>query len=433
MGMGGVQRTAKFVKYLPDFGWEPYVLTTTPKVYLARDECLFKEVENIAKIYRTGHPENSRGTNSKDNHKDNSRENGHTVVKFKNDSNRKLLSNIAQTFLIPDSKIFWKAAAIKLAEKIIRDEKIDLIYATAPPYTDFLIASELKKTFGLPMVIDYRDSWIDCPNNFYPTSFHKERHRKLETKVLKCADRIVTINSRIKELIHYRYNFVPESDIEIIPQGFDQEDFDRQKPGIQRQGKMRITYSGSFLNYYTPKYFLDGLAQVFKKRPELKDKIEALFIGTFPEEFVEYIEQLGISGSVNIAGYVEHSLCIKYLLESDILWMMINKTERSDLHSTGKLYEYFGARKPILACVPEGVARESLKDYGAVTLTGPDDSGAISKAIEEFYEQYEKNNLPVPDENMILKYDRKKLACELASQFDLVKNSVKHETILSPH
>ncbi len=425
MGMGGVQRTAKFVKYLPDFGWEPYVLTTTPKLYLAKDECLIKEVENKAKIYRTGHPEHKQDNPAK--------EYGHTVVKFKNDSNRKLLSNIAQTFLIPDSKILWKSGALRLAEKIIEEEKIDLLYATAPPYTDFLIAYDLKKKHGFPLVIDYRDSWIDCPNNFYPTSFHKERHRKLETKVLHAADKVVTINSRIKELIQYRYNFKTDGDIEIIPQGFDQEDFDKQMPNVVKPSKMRITYSGSFLNYYTPKYFLDGLAKVFSKRPELKDKIEALFMGTFPEEFKEYIEQLGITNAVNILGYVEHSLCIKYLLESDILWMMINKTERSDLHSTGKLYEYFGARKPILACVPEGVARESLKNYGAVKLTEPDDSDAIAAAIEEYYDLHEKNNLPVPNEDMILSYDRKKLAGELAAQFDLVESNVHHETALTEH
>src|SRR5205085_6601911 len=128
MGMGGVQRTAKFVKYLSDFGWKPYVLTTTPKMYLAKDECLIKEVENKAKIYRTGHPDKTEND---------SNQNGHKVVKFKNDSNRKLLSNIAQTFLIPDSKILWKSSALKLAEKIIEKEKIDLLYATAPPYTDF--------------------------------------------------------------------------------------------------------------------------------------------------------------------------------------------------------------------------------------------------------------------------------------------------------
>ena len=62
MGMGGVQRTAKFAKYLPHFGWEPVVLTVTPKLYLAKDDCLLEELrkENI-KIYRTGSEEEKNG------------------------------------------------------------------------------------------------------------------------------------------------------------------------------------------------------------------------------------------------------------------------------------------------------------------------------------------------------------------------------------
>ena len=31
--------------------------------------------------------------------------------------------------------------------------------------------------------------------------------------------------------------------------------------------KMRISYSGSFLNYYTPKYFIDGLKLAVEKLP----------------------------------------------------------------------------------------------------------------------------------------------------------------------
>ncbi len=424
MGMGGVQRTAKFAKYLHLYGWQPYVLTVTPKLYLASDLCLLSEVEKAGvRVYRTGGSE-SNG-------------NSHKVVKFKHDSNRKFLSNLSQTFLIPDSKIFWKSKAVELGSRIIQDEGIELIYATAPPYTDFLAACELKKKFGLPLVLDYRDSWIDCPNNYYPTPLHKSRHSKMETEVLKSADKIITINDRIKELIHLRYPFVKDEDVKVVPQGFDPEDFEPQISQITQIGsqisqiepminqitqkenkKFRLTYSGSFLNYYTPKHFLDGLKLAFDKRPELKDKIEACFVGTFPNEYSEYIKKLGIEGAVNIAGYVEHSVCAKYLAESDVLWMMINKTERSDLHSTGKLYEYFGAGKPILACVPEGVARKSLESYGAVIITEPGDVNAIAAAILEFYDKFEKGVMPVPNPEVKNMYDRRLLAGKLAEVLD---------------
>ncbi len=412
MGMGGVQRTAKFAKYLALYDWQPYVLTVNPKMYLASDYCLLNEVEKAGvKIYRTG----KNGSSEKNT-------NGHKVVKFKNDSSRKLLSNLSQTFLIPDSKIFWKSSAIELAEKIISEEKIDMLYATAPPYTDFLIACELKNKTGLPLVLDYRDSWIDCPNNFYPTPLHKSKHKKMETEVLKCADKVITINDRIKELIHLRYPFVNDEKVSVIPQGYDPEDFNDNSPAEHGNKKMRISYSGSFLNYYTPKHFLDGLKLAIDKMPEIKDNVEACFIGTFPEEYKEYINSLGLGGSVNIMGYVEHSVCTNMLSKSDVLWMMINKSSSSDLHSTGKLYEYFGANKPLLACVPEGVARRSLQMHGAVILTEPDDSSAISDAIIKYYTDFKNGKMPVPNSQVTGMYDRKRLSGRLADEF----NSLLH-------
>lgn len=98
--------------------------------------------------------------------------------------------------------------------------------------------------------------------------------------------------------------------------------------------------------------------------------------------------------------------------------MMINKSERSDLHSTGKLYEYFGANKPILACVPEGVARRSLDMHGAVILTEPDDASAIADAILNYYEKFKAGKMPVPNDSVTGMYDRKRLAGKLANEFD---------------
>jgi glycosyltransferase involved in cell wall biosynthesis len=414
MGMGGVQRTAKFVKYLPHYGWEPHILTISPKAYLAHDDCLLHELEkeNVV-IHRTAGNGNENGTN------------GTKVVQFKNDSTRKFLSNLSQSFLIPDSKIFWKSKAVKLGSEIIEKENINLIYATAPPYTDFLIAYELKKLSGLPMVLDYRDSWLDCPNNFYLTPYHRHLHFVRESKVLRSADKIVTINQRIKELITERYTFKKPEEIKVIPQGFDGDDFKNVSVNQDYSPKLRFTYAGSFLNYYTPEYFLNALARFFEQTPEARNNIEAYFIGTIDKSQEKLISKYKLNDVVRVLGYVSHSECIGYLLKSDILWMMINRTHRSDLHSTGKLYEYLGSRKPILACVPEGVARNSLKDYGAVKICEPDDVNCISKSIEEFYILYKNNSLPEGNEEMINKYERKYLTGLLADLFSDVRNIVK--------
>ncbi|MDZ7262589.1 MAG: glycosyl transferase family 1, partial [candidate division KSB1 bacterium] len=56
-GGAGVQRSLKFVKYLPQFGWEPVVLTVRDADYPARDESLLQEIPRDTKVYRTFIPE----------------------------------------------------------------------------------------------------------------------------------------------------------------------------------------------------------------------------------------------------------------------------------------------------------------------------------------------------------------------------------------
>ena len=58
MGMGGVQRTLKFAKYLLNYNWQPIVLTINPKKYFAVDEYLLNEAINSGIIIeRTGNGE----------------------------------------------------------------------------------------------------------------------------------------------------------------------------------------------------------------------------------------------------------------------------------------------------------------------------------------------------------------------------------------
>lgn len=52
-GGPGVQRVLKFAKYLPEFGWEPIVLTVKDADYPARDESLLKEIPPAVRVYRT--------------------------------------------------------------------------------------------------------------------------------------------------------------------------------------------------------------------------------------------------------------------------------------------------------------------------------------------------------------------------------------------
>lgn len=409
MGTGSVLRTVKFLKYFPSYDWHPYVVTITPKSYYAKDEQLLNELKiDGVKVFRT--PCRGKKNLLNDN----------KLKRLPNEGKRLFFKHIKQSYKIPDVQKKWRKKATKLASDIIENENIRMIFATAPPFTDLLVGSDLKKKYNIPLVVDYRDSWLNSPANFYPFPFYRYFNSKKEIEVLRTADEIITVNRRIKEYIIENYHNVRHKDINIIPHGYDQQDYDTASSQLPRTNKMRFTYAGSFFDIISPKYFFEGLSIAINKRPEIKKKIEACFLGILSKENLQLISRYNLTEIIYNPGFVNHKECIKYLLSSDILWLMVGKGQGEDVVSTVKMFEYFGARKPILACIPDGVAKSSLRYYNSAKICEPDDPKAISELILEYYDLYSENRLPKPNEEMILDYDVKKLTHQLVRYFEFL-------------
>ncbi|MFZ4619759.1 MAG: glycosyltransferase [Bacteroidota bacterium] len=403
LGGSGVQRTLKFVKYLPQFGWQPTVLTVGNTAYYAKDDSLLKEIESLnIRIIRTQSTDpNSILHKKKD------------IVKMPNERTRRFLNFISDTFFIPDNKIGWKRHAVKAASEVLAKEKFDVIFATAPPATDFLIGVELKKRFKIPLVVDYRDSWLSYPFKFFPTPLHKYLHFRKEKLVLHKSDMITVTHRRVKEEILTRHRFLRHDDVVILPHGFDPEDLQVDNPGLLPHiEKMRITYSGMFYGTKTPVYFLQALAKVFKENPQMRGRIEACFAGLFRAEHINLINQLGLQNSVNLLGYLEHKESVRYLLASDVVWVMM----QDDWETPGKIFEYIGTKKKILGCVPKGYIRSIIEEAGGDCVE-PTDVNAIAAKIVELYQLYEKNQLKGARPEIAEKYNRMKLTNELTKIF----------------
>ncbi|HMS66264.1 MAG TPA: glycosyl transferase family 1, partial [Ignavibacteria bacterium] len=130
MGMGGVQRTLKFAKYLREYGWESVVITDSPKKYYAVDENLLQEALDCGiKIERTG----SEVFDVKN-----------IVVKAPNDRVRKFKTKLSQFFFIPDSKILWKKKALKKIDEIWNKYGgFFFLFFKTPPHTYFFFGQTL--------------------------------------------------------------------------------------------------------------------------------------------------------------------------------------------------------------------------------------------------------------------------------------------------
>jgi glycosyltransferase involved in cell wall biosynthesis len=404
MGLSGVQRTLKFVKYLPNYDWSPIVLTTGATNYFAFDETLLNDTEksDLISIYRTEKdPFNFK--KSKEN----------KLLQYPSRFKQKLFRMLSQSVFIPDSRIRWKKYAIELGNKIIEENPdIRLIFATAPPFTDFLVAKELSQKHNIPFVVDYRDLWLDNPQYFFPTPYHKRKALSLETSVLKHTSKIFVITRTMKEKILNRYRFLSHSDISIIPHGYDSEDFEPFRNIAPDKNKLVITHCGLFPDDRTPKYFFKALKKFFEQKPQARSKFEARFVGIMRKNHIKMIANYGLNDVVTVKGYLPHQEAVKHLMESDVLWMML----RNNIETPGRFFEYIGAAKTMLICVPDGSMKQIAEESNSAFITKPEDVDGIVRALSSIYDLWSQNYLPIPDSSFVNQYDRKALTKRLARE-----------------
>ncbi len=409
MGLSGVQRTLKFVKYMKNYNWEPTVVTSGNVAYFAHDNSLQKELVNTnVRIIRVSGSREPNSILSK-----------MGTMKLPSEFIRNLFDKISQSIFIPDNKISWSKLAYKKIDEILTKEKFDAIFITSPPFSAFDVISKIKKKHDVPLFADYRDLWYRSYFSFYLTPFHRLLHKKKEYWALKAADRITVTNRKIKEKLLHTYPFLTFDDVVIISHGFDHEDFEKIAAQPKPQNKMVLMYSGIFMVYNSPAYLLKAFKQLTIERPDIASNIELHFIGFLRKENQKLIRKLKIQAFVKDHGYVNHDESIAKLKSADVLWFMVGRRRNIDAILPGKVYEYIGAKKPILACVPEGAAKMAIEESGAGFICGPDNIDEIKNTILKVYDHYINNTLPIPSDEIVQKYRRDNLTELLTKQFQL--------------
>lgn len=408
MGLSGVQRTLKFVKYLSALNWKVSVLTTDASSYYAFDETLIEEIPNV-EIVRTEKDVIFSKLFNRD--KQNKKS-----INYPNYYVQKMSRAISQSFFQPDSKITWKKHAIKKGREILAKGETNVIFATAPAFTDFLVAKQLAEEFNIPFVLDYRDLWVDNAYYFYATTFHKNYAIKLEYETLKKAGKVIVTSRNLKESLLKRYQFLTPNDVVIIPHGFDAEDFINISGITKPKEKFVFTHSGLFPDDLTPKYFLEAIRDIVKIKPEIRNKIELKFVGVMRKSHLNYINKYKLLDMVNLTGYVSHKESVKHLLSSDALWIMIP----NNIVTPSRLYEYIGSKKPFLIMAPDGNMKQTALDSQVAIATGYKDIQAIKDAILAMYHQWEKGDLPEGSDDYIQKFERKALTNQLSREISYV-------------
>jgi glycosyltransferase involved in cell wall biosynthesis len=416
MGMGGVQRVTKFVRYLPDFGWEPVVLTVRDVVYYARDDSLLNEVRG-RRVIRTDSLDPLRilWEISKRKKKGGTNERGNERLPFFEKFNRILSSWIC----VPDSKVLWLPFLIMAAGRFLRSHDVDLILTTSPPHSAHLAGLWLKRKTGLPWVVDFRDNWFGDISEKSPTRVHRLLNRWMAHRVARSADCVVTVSEPITNDLALQSGRASEDCI-TLPNGYDKSDFEgiRSLPAE----KFTITYCGTLSPVLNPKVFLRAVADAVRTRPDLKKRLCIRFVGTaLGIDLSGIVHRYGLKGVVECVGYVHHRESIRYLMNSDMLFLTI-RGDMGEGMITGKIFEYLASGKPILAEIPKGEAEKLILNYARGVVVPPADEMGMTAQILRAFALWERGDLKVtvPRWKGIECFDRRNQAKKLAEIFDAV-------------
>lgn len=418
VGGSGVQRNLKYVKYLREFGWEPIVLTVKPINYHIYDYSLLEELPEGIEIIRTESLDPLRLTSFAFSKKvPTSREHGNPSQvsanpRFKEGSPSLRAYRWLRGFAaIPDVQLAWIPFAVKAGINATKRHKIDVILASIGPHSSALVGKLISRKTQIPYVLDFRDGWIDYQHLPRPTAIHRWAHERLERSCLTNASETIVYGDYLATKLSGRYPHLADR-LSVITNGFDPDDMRRAIP-VDKPNKCRIVYSGALFDTYEPHFraMLEALSIV----PDcVRQQLEIVFVGQAYDRAEQQVRDAELQDHVRLLGYRSHAEALGYLASADAALLFIPQGDVSSL--SGKIFEYFMARKPIIACVEQdGACAELLRRTNqSQWVVGPTDAHRLKDAFIELT----STGFATPDLCAVAEYSRKTQTKKLASILD---------------
>lgn len=419
-GGPGVQRVLKFAKYLPDFGWEPLILTVENGEYPVLDDSLINEVSEEIIVYKTKSIEpfslykRFTGMGKEDNIP--------TAVLVENNINwkKKGANWIRLNLFIPDAKIGWLPFASQTGKKIIRHYKPDIIFSSSPPPTVHLIAKKLKKWSGLKWVADFRDPWTDI--HYYEDQSRlqkaKNQDTMLELSVLKSADRISCISQLDIDLDFSKK--VSANKCINIPNGYDEADFVDVKPAPSSGDYFNLLHLGAIGRERIPHNLFKAIHLLHQKNFIQPGIFRLTLIGKVEPEVKDCVNQYKIEQYIQYVPYLPHKDAINQAQTADILLLLITQSKLNRRILPGKIFEYMRLGKPILALGPEdGEVSRILNETKIGEVISYQNDKKIYEVLLNLIQANESGESHFPSlDSEIEKFSRKNLTGQLVKVFN---------------
>ncbi|HOC37339.1 MAG TPA: glycosyltransferase family 4 protein [Tenuifilaceae bacterium] len=415
----GVQRWLKFVKYLRLYGWEPVVYTPENPESFYDDESLLNDIPEGVEVIKTRIWEPykiyKRITGTK---------NEKIAVGFTSSSNKKkgLLHRVAVwlrgNLLIPDPRVFWVNPSVKFLKKYLRENPVDVVVTTGPPHSIHLIGLKLKQKMKVKWLADFRDPWtnIDYIKDLRLSAPAMRIHRRLESKVVKEANRVVVVSEQMKR----EFQQLAAKRIDVITNGFDEDDTPTKL--IPLDEKFSITHVGTLTPSRNTPMLWQSLADLCVEIDGFRNDLIIRLVGQVDISIIESIRSVGLDGNLESLGQVTHAEAMMFQKKSQVLLLVVNNSPNATGIITGKVFEYFASGRMVLAVGPTyGDLASLLSETKAGFFVDYNDKAKTKRVITHLYNLYKENNLR-PETKDILRYSRKELTRTLSNLLNEMTN-----------
>lgn len=427
-GGGGVQRSLKFVKYLPDCGYLPVVLTIEApddRRWTPKDQALMDEVPEQVKIHRVSIPDEV-----------------HVPGKLERAA-RELLgmrTRFGQT---------WMNRVIEAGGRIAEEEKPDLIFVTMSPFDGADAAAEISRRTGIPWVADLRDPWALDEFQLHRTRWHRELEKSQMAKSLESAALVIMNTPESARRVKEELPRLRSKNVVSLTNGYDASDFSGEVEAIGG-GKFNIVHSGYFhaesglveqsrqrqyrlLGRTVPGverlprshyYLLKALEQWLEESPGIVDTIRVHCVGVLSKSDQALIDNSPAKPLFSCSGYLNHAECLRYVRGADLLFLPMHKMPPGMKAGLvpGKTYEYMAAGRPVLATLPASDARDFLEQAGTGVFAAPGDVAGMLAALKQQHAKWQAGRNDVTwNADYVRQFERRNLTLDLAKFLDPIR------------
>jgi glycosyltransferase involved in cell wall biosynthesis len=261
-----------------------------------------------------------------------------------------------------------------LAVRRLVSTGVDCIVTSGPPESTHLIGLLLGRARP-PWIADFRDGWEFEPlRKPFPTAPQRTLDAWLERRVAQAADVVVGATRPIAEDLERRLG----ARAAYVPNGWDPEAASDLPSPIVQDGRATLVYTGTFsgLRGSEPEPLLRALANVLAD-PALP-RVRLVLAGPMTSADSDLIERTGVADAVTRLGVIDRAEALALQRSADALVLI---TSRHASVATGKLFEYLGAGRPIVALAENNEAARIIGETNTGVAVPPDDVDAIATAI----------------------------------------------------